>query len=472
MITNTIKTGIRNLWANKSISTINIVGLSLGLSAFLLILLWVENEYSYNEEVKDRDSISAIMVNQSFESGEIQTYAATPPPLATKLKESIDGISSAATASWGDQIQFTVGENKFTEYGLYASPEFLDVFSMDLVTGLKSAALKKPNTIIITEQLATKYFGNTDPMGKTILTGNNQNYEVVGVFKNPARKNTMRYNFIMPMMDYFSFNPFMANDWSVNNVRTYVKFEPKTDLQYVNNSIKTLLQTQNDKQKSCEMFLFEMKDWYLKGEFKDGHQVGGRIKYVHLFSIVAFVILLLSCINFVNMTTASATQRLKEIGVRKSLGADRLALIKHFLLESVTLAMISGAISMGLVLLILPLFNTTFDLNLVAGFTEPNRLFIFVIIVLIAGLAAGSYPSFVLSGTDSVDALKKNIVSGSGNTSVIRKALVTGQFAVTILLITSAVIVSKQLDYFQHKDLGIDGANLVWLPNHIPLDKI
>ena len=472
MILNNLKTGIRNLWANKTISAINIVGLSLGLSAFLLILLWVENEYSVNKDVKDRDSIAAIMVNQSFESGEIQTYAATPPPLAKKLQESGDGVVAAATVSWGDQIQFTVGDNTFTEYGLYVSPEFLDVFSVELVAGTKTSALKKPNTVLISEKLREKYFGTSDPIGKVIKTGADQTYEVTGVIKDQNQKTTMRYSFLMPMQDYFSFNPFMANDWSINNVRTYVKFDQGVDYLSFNNKIKSLLSEQNDKQRSCEMFLFPMKDWYLKGEFKDGKQVGGRIKYIHLFSIVALIILLLSCINFVNMTTASATQRLKEIGVRKSLGADRIALIKRFLLESISLSMISGAISIGIVILVLPLFNQGFDLQLTTGFTDPLRLLIFICIALIAGLLAGSYPAFVLSGMDSVDALKKNILTGAANTSNVRKDLVTSQFAITILLITSAVIVSKQLDYFKHKDLGIDDEHLVWFPNQIPFDKV
>jgi putative ABC transport system permease protein len=472
MLINNLKTGIRNLWANKTISAINIIGLSLGLSAFLLILLWVENEYSVNKNVKDRDHIAAIMVNQTFESGEIQTYAATPPPLAKKLMESKDNVSSAATASWGDQIQFTVGDNKFTEYGLYASPEFLEVFSVELLLGSRASALKSPNTVLISESLSSKYFSNTDPVGKSIKTGTGQSYEVAGVFKSQDQKTTMYYSFLMPIQDYFSFNPFMANDWSVNNVRTYVKFDPNADFQSFNNKIKALLSQQNDRQKSCELFLFSMKDWYLKGEFKDGKQVGGRIKYVNLFSIVALIILLLSCINFVNLTTASATQRLKEIGVRKSLGANRFALIKRFLLESVSLSLISGGISIGLVYLLLPQFNQHFNIQLSTGFEDPFRLLVFTFIVLTVGLIAGIYPAFVLSGMDAVAALKKNMIAGLTNTTYIRKVLVTGQFAVTILLITGGVIISKQLDYFKDKDLGVDGQHLVWFPNQIPQDKI
>jgi putative ABC transport system permease protein len=471
MNTQTLKTGIRNLLANKRISAINIMGLSLGLSAFVIILLWVENEFSYNKNVKDRDQIAAIMVNQSFESGEIQTYAATPPPLAKKMQESVKGVTAAATASWGDQIQFTVGENKFTEYGLYASTEFIDVFGVELVDGQKENALEKPNTILISEQLAEKYFKNDNAIGKSILTNNNLNYEVVGVFKSQNPRTTMRYNFLMPMKDYFSFNPFMASDWSVNNVRTYAKFELGSDFKQINATIKTLLHKENDSQKNCDMFLFPMKDWYLKGEFKDGQDVGGRIKYVRLFSLVAFAILLLSCINFVNMTTASATQRLKEVGVRKSLGADRWALIRHFLMESMILATISGVIALGIVYAVLPLFNAKFDLKLAISISQPVRILYFACIILTTGLLAGFYPSLVLSGMNAVSALKKNIVSGAKNTTMIRKVLVTGQFTITILLITGAVIVSKQLDYFQTKDLGVDDNNLVWFPSQIPYDK-
>jgi ABC-type antimicrobial peptide transport system permease subunit len=233
-----------------------------------------------------------------------------------------------------------------------------------------------------------------------------------------------------------------------------------------------MLHLQSDNQKKCDLFLFSMKDWYLKGEFKDGHMVGGRIKYIRLFSIVALAILLLSIINFVNMSTASATQRLKEIGVRKSLGAHRWALIRHFLMESITLAVISGVIALGIVYAILPMFNSKFDLNLMVDIAVPKRLFFFLVIVVLSGVFAGIYPALVLSGMDAIAAIKKNLITGVGNTSLIRKALVTGQFAITILLITGSVIVSKQLDYFQSKDLGIDGNNLVWFPNQIPFEKI
>jgi ABC-type antimicrobial peptide transport system permease subunit len=472
MFINNFKSGIRNLLTNKSITAINILGLSLGLSAFILILLWVENEYSYNSKIKDKDHISSLMINQRFESGEIQTYPATPPPLAKKLMESVKGVNVATTTSWGDQVQIAFEDIKFTEYGLYVSPEFLNVFSVEIVSGTKVNILSKPNTIIISENLASKYFGNVTPMGKILKIGNSADYEVVGVMKDGDKKNTMRYSFLMPIADYYSFNPYVANDWSSNNVRTYVKLDPGVDHNAINTDIKTLLHQQNEKQKNCDLFLWPMKDWHLKGEFKDGKQIGGRIKYVHLFSVIGLVILMLSCINFVNLTTAGATQRLKEIGVRKSLGADKWALIKYFLMESFTLALISGGLSIGILYVIMPMFNANFDLDLSLSMGDPVRLIQFIGIILLSGFLAGIYPAFVLSGIGSVTALKKNPPYGLGNTAVIRKALVTAQFAVTILLISAAYIVTKQLDYFQSKDLGIEKENLVWFPNQIPYDKV
>lgn len=469
---NNIKVYFRNLWANKTISCINIIGLSLGLAAVVLIVLWVENEYSYNMNIPDHDRIAAIMVNQSFESGEIQTYPATPPPLSKKLMEATSGIEAATTTSWGDQIQFKVGDNTFIEYGLYASHEFLDVFGIQLIAGVKSAVLKKPRTIVLTKQLATKYFGTVDAIGKNIQIGNNIHYEVVGVMGDSPDKTTLRYNFLMPISDYFSYNPFMINDWSVNNVRTYVKLENGSDFNEVNTKIKTLLHPQHAKQKNCDMFVWEMKDWYLKGMFKSGHQVGGRIKHVRLFSIIAVIILLLSCINFVNLTTAGATRRLKEIGVRKSLGANRLVLIKFFLSESIILVCIASLLSVATIWIFLPMFNAAFDLSLSVGFLEAKRIFLFIVMVILVGVLAGFYPALLLSSVDSISALKKSMTPTANSTTNIRKILVTSQFVVTILLITSAVVVSKQLDYFFNKDLGVNPKNLIWFSNQIQQDKI
>ena len=184
-------TWLRHIWINKIISGINIIGLSLGLTATVVILLWIENEFSYNADIKDRELISAIMVNQSFENGEIQTYAATPPPLAKEMTESIKGIAAATTTSWGDQLQFSVSNNKFTEYGLYASPEFLKVFDVTILSDNKSSLLTNSNTVIISKALADKYFENVDAVGKTIRVGNNQSYEVVGVMQDQKENSTM-----------------------------------------------------------------------------------------------------------------------------------------------------------------------------------------------------------------------------------------------------------------------------------------
>ena len=472
MIQNFLKIAIRNLWKNKTFSVINIAGLSLGIAVFTLIMLWVKNEYSYNDFYRDKDRIAAVMINQSFESGEIQTYPATPLPLAKALMDDLPGVSLAATTTWGDQLQFTVDDKDFIEYGLYVSPEYMNVFGYELIKGEKKEILKKPNTIVITESIAEKYFGAENPVGRSIVIGKERTCEVVGVMKNVPKNATNQFNFLLPLQDYLDAYSFTQSNWEANNMRTYLKISPTANFSEMNQKIQTFIHDYTDKQATSSMFLWKMDDWYLRSNFKEGRMEGGQIMYVKIFTIIAFIILLLACVNFMNLSTATATQRLKEIGVRKSIGADRWMLFRQFLMESILLSTIAGIISIGFLKVVIPIFNTHFYKSLDLGLNQPIHLGLYLCIILIAGLSAGFYPAFILSKFDSVKALKKEGLSGFGSASIVRKTLVVVQFAMTILLLTGTMTVSRQMAYLQEKDLGYDKENLIWFANSIPYNKI
>ena len=472
MIKNYFKIAVRNLWRNKTFSGINLLGLSLGLAVFIMIMLWVQNEMSYDSFHKDSDRIVSVMTTRTLKTGEKQTYPSVPPPLAAAMQKDLPEVEYASSVSWGDVRQFTLGDKSFTEDGLYVQPEFLKIFSFPLLSGDASTLLKEPNTVLLTQKLAEKYFGKEDPIGKIITIEQNLSYKVTGVLKDLPNNTTVRFDFLMPMKDYVEANMNGVEKWENSNIRTYAKLKQGINRDEFNKRFAGILQNYTNQQEGSSVFLFNLKDWYLRNDFKDGKYAGGgRITYVRMFTIIAFFILLLACINFMNLSTARATQRAKEVGVRKVIGAGRSSLIKQFIGESVLLSILAGLIAICLVAFSLPYFNKFLRKSIVIDYTNINSIAIFIAIVLVTGLLAGSYPSFVLSSFKPVKVLKNVFMPNSFNSVWIRKSLVVTQFAVSVLLIIGTAIISQQINYIQHKNLGYNKENLIWFSNSISAEK-
>ena len=472
MIKNYFKIAVRNLKRNKTFSGINILGLALGLGVFILIMLWVQYEMNYDGFHKDKERIAAVMTNLKFENGETQTFPAVPVRLAEALQKDIPSVEFAASASWGDQRQFANGEKKFVEYGLHVSPEFLKIFSFPLVKGSNATALTEPHTVLLTEKLAQKYFGSEDPIGKTITVEQNIPYKVTGVLKDVPDNATLSFDFLMPVKDYVEFTMGGVESWDVPNMRAYVKLKEGADFDTFNKSFAGILAKYTNKFPNATNFAWQLKDWYLRLDFKDGKYAGGgRITYVKMFIVIAIFILLLACINFMNLSTARATQRAKEVGVRKAIGAAKSSLVKQFMSESVLLALLSGIIAMVLVALVLPSFNTTFRKHISIDFTDVTNIVTFCSIIIITGLLAGAYPALVLSRFKPVIVFKNNVAPASGGSSWLRKGLVVTQFAVSVLLIIGTITVSKQVNYIKNRDLGYNKNQLIWFPSNITTDK-
>jgi predicted permease len=473
MLNHYIKIAFRVIRKNKAFSFLNIAGLSVGLAVFALIMLWVKHEMSYDAFHADKERIAAVMTNLTLSNKEVNTFPAVPSMLAKTLKTDLPGIEYASRVSWGDNRLLSVNNKNFTEFGYFADADFLKIFSFPLVKGNADNVLKEPHTILISEKLAKKYFGDEDPIGKQITIEKNYSCKVEGVLKDIDQPSTIRFDFLMPMKDYIEFTMGGQENWTSNNIRSYVKLKPGNTPESIAPGLKLFAQKYTDQQQLTSLWLWKAEDWYLRMDFKNGELGnGGRIVYVRLFFIIAIFILLLACINFMNLSTARATQRAKEVGVRKVTGAARQSLITQFMSESVVMAFIAGIIAVVLVIIVLPSVNNFLRTEISIRWNEPFTILFFISTILITGLLAGSYPSLILSRFLPVKVLKSFNVHSSGGSSVwIRKTLVVAQFSISVLLIIGTLVVRNQVQYVKDKNLGYNKEHLIWFPNNIPQDK-
>lgn len=472
MFTNQIKLAFRNFGKNKVFTLINLSGLAIGMGVFMLILLWIQYELSYNGFHRDKDRIAAIMTNQTFAGSGTSTFPAVPSLLAPALIKDLPLIETATTTSWGDRRQLSYGDKSFIEYGLYVSPEFLTLFTFPLIAGNPEGQLTEPNTILITEKLAKKYFKDIDPIGKLITIEQSTPYKVTGILQDVPPNNTLSFDFLMPVKDYIQWATVGNEQWDLNNMRSYLKLKEGVKPEEAENSIKTFVQRYTDKQPNSELMLFYLKDWYLKWDFKNGKYAGGgKITYVRFFGVICFIILLLACINFMNLSTAKATQRAKEVGVRKAIGASHGSLIKQFMSESFLMASFAGLLALILLTLALPGFNALLRKNISIDFTAPSQLLIYAGIILSTGFLAGIYPAFALSSFSPIQSLKNKGLLPSLGVVGLRKTLVVTQFAASIILIIGTITVFRQIQFIQNKNLGYDKEQLIWFANNLPADK-
>ncbi len=472
MISNYFKIAFRSLLKSKTFSLINMAGLALGLAVFILIMLWVRNEKSYNDFHVGKDRIALVMTNQASSNDEVSTFPATPTMLYNAMKKDLPAVEYISRSSWGDVKLLSVGDKNISERGLFVDPEFLKLFSFPLVKGNADKVLREPNTVLISEAIADKFFGNEDPVGKMITVERSLFYKVEGVLKDVPANSTIKFDFLMPMNDYVRLSIGGKENWSNNNIRTYVKLKEGAEPSKLNVVLKDFVQQYTDQQKKANLFLFDLKDWYLRNDFKNGaYAGGGRITYVNLFVVIAIFILLLACINFMNLSTARATQRAKEVGVRKAIGAGKKSLIIQFISESVLLSAIAGMIALFFVYITLPFFNNLLDKHITIDLTNIRNGCYYLAIIVVTGLLAGSYPALVLSSFKPVKVLKSVADKTPGSAVGVRKALVVAQFAVSVMLIAGTVVVYQQLDYIKNKNLGYKKENLLWFPNSIASDK-
>jgi ABC-type antimicrobial peptide transport system permease subunit len=381
------------------------------------------------------------------------------------LKKEFPEIIHATRVSWGNQHLFNYQDKHIDEFGLYVDPDFLQMFSFPLVAGEPQKVLTEPNTLLVSETVAKKYFGSENPLGKLVRIDKDRQYKVEGVFRDVPSNSSITFNFLMPATDYIKL--FMNNEeeWDINNIQSYVQLRNGTNSAVVNSKISNLLSKKHEDQANVKLFLHPASDWYLRSDFKDGKNIGGRITYVRLFIVVAIFILLIACINFTNLATAQATKRSKEVGVRKVMGGDKASLIRQFLGESLLLTVLASLIAIVIIVLVLPSVNQLLQRKLSIDLSNPMYVAGFIGTIIVTGLLAGTYPALVLSSFQPIKVLKGITEGIKGKKHLLRKSLVVIQFIISVVMIIGTIIIYQQVKYFQNKNLGYKKENLVYFPS-------
>jgi len=458
MISSYLKTALRNFRRHKTSFFINVAGLSIGMACSILILLWVNDELAYDRFHQDIDRIYRVMENQHYAGGDIFTTSSTPGPLAPALKEEVPEIEYAATYTWNVELLFRKNEISLKESGIYTRNDLFRILTVRLETGSRDDLLVNPRSVVLSRSLADKYFEGKNPVGESIDIGG-QVHTVTGVFKDLPENSSLQFDYALPFDDFQEENPWTTS-WGNNGPRTVLKVNEGAGREALNAKIADFIRQRNEGS-VVELFLYPYADSYLYGRFNDGRPAGGRIEYVRLFTVIALLVLLIACINFMNLSTARSTKRAKEVGIRKSIGAGRGSLVGQFLGESVFIAFAALAVSVFLVELFLPVFNDLAQKQIAVDYLDPDLMMMYLGIALVTGLVAGSYPAFYLSAYQTVEVLKGTIKSSRGELFA-RKGLVIIQFGLSVILIVSTFVIYRQIEFVHTKNLGYDRENLLY----------
>jgi putative ABC transport system permease protein len=468
MIRNYIKVAIRNLLRQKGFSFINIFGLALGISCMALIGMWVNDELSYDKFHHDYDRIYRITSTLP----ELKVHAAvTSAPLAPAIKNEIPEVDETVriTSPGSDLDLIQVGDIKFEEKGvIYADSNFFRMFTFPFIKGDRERALENPEGIVITEEMAMKYFGTTDVLEKTIRKNNKDDFTVTGVIANVPHNSHLQFDFVQPMRYLARTNNDLKNNiWDNFNYFTYIKLNDKAQQsKSTTMDLEKMMQAiykKNEPVLKVGFVLQPLTRIHLHSNFLADMPGHGNAQNVYIFMVVAVFILVVACLNFMNLATARAARRAKEVGLRKVVGAIRPHLMGQFLAESLVVALLSLVLALLIIYLVLPYFNTLGGKDLALDFTNVQIIAGLLGITVTTGLLAGSYPAFYLSGFVPATVLKGNF-TGGGSGSLFRNTMVVIQFAVSISLIVGTAIVYRQLKYIQQLNLGFDKENLLYVP--------
>jgi len=466
MFRNYLKTTLRNLFRKKTYSFLNIAGLAIGITCAAMIFLWVEDEMTFNHNFSKRDLLYHVMQNEISDRG-ISTSGSTPGPLAAAMKAEIPGVKNSGRLSWDMDELAVVGEKWIKVSGIYADPSVLSMYALPFVRGNAASAFKQVQSVIISESMARNFFGEENPIGKTIKMNANQGYSVdglytvTGVFKDLPANCYYHFQWVSPYEAWETANPWVK-PWDNPMAETIVELDPSASIAAIDNQLTHYLGTKVDGAKNA-LFLFSMNDWHLRANFENGVQTGGTIRYVHLFSLIAIAILLIACINFMNLATARSEQRAKEVGVLKVMGAGRSGLIGKFIGEAIILSFLAVGLAIGLLYLLLPAYNTLVNKHLSINLFQFSHWSTLLAIAIVSGLIAGSYPAFYLSSFNPVFVLKGVKIKTSVSAIFVRKGLVITQFTASVILIICTVIIYQQVQHIKSRDLGYTRDRLIYM---------
>lgn len=451
MLKSFFKSTFRGLWKNKTYNFLNIFGLAVGIACAGLIFLWVENEVNYDSVNLKKDRLYQVRNNWPY-AGNILTLESTPGLLGPAIKDEIPGITNTCRVSEENSYLFDMGNTKLYSQGRYADASMFSMFTMPFVQGNAKAAFSQPYSLVITEKAAKKYFGNSsNVIGRTIKVDNRDNYTVTGVIKDFPQNTTLQFEWAAPFEVFARERPQSADNWNNMSVSAFVELSDKANLNTINKQLYNFVATHANEKNETHAFLFNMNGWRLHNDFANGKPTGkGRIENVRTLSIIAWVILIIACINFMNLATARSEKKAREVGVKKVLGARKQSLVLQFIGEALCMSLLAAAVSFLLILLALPAYNTLVEkqLSLLKGL--PLHITSMLTVALVCGLTAGSYPSLYLSSFKPV-AVLKGLKMKAGSANYIRKGLVVLQFTVSAVFIICTIVIYQQIKHVQKK---------------------
>ncbi len=459
MFKNYFKTSLRNLWKNRTYGFLNIFGLAIGIACAALIFLWVEDELTYDHYFKNRDNLYKVKDRQTYDSNTF-TFDATPGPLAAGMKTEIPGIKNTARST-ENTLLFSLDDKSIYEHGNYVDSNLFSMLQLFFIKGKAANAFTQLHSIVISKKMAEKFFGSTDVVGKTLKVNNQHDYVVTGVIQDLPENVSFRFNWLAPFQIFENENSWLKQ-WNSNGITTYAEVQPVANIAALNMLLHDYIQTKEPKAEA-KLSIYPMKKWRLYDNYVNGVEEGGRIKYVNLFSTIAWIILLIACINFMNLATARSEQRAREVGVRKVMGAGKRMLITQFIGEALIMSFVSALLAIGIIGLALPGFNSLVEKELLLNLLNPLHLSGLLAIALISGLIAGSYPAFYLSSFNPVSVLKGLKIKTNASAGFIRKGLVVVQFSISIILIIGTVIIYQQINHIKDRQLGYDKEGLIYM---------
>lgn len=467
MLTNFLKTAWRSLSRNATFSFINILGLALGLACSLLIFLWVRDERNMNGFHANKSNLYNVY-ERVFAENKVEGAYSTPGVLAAELKRRLPEIRYSSAFDGDQSAAFEVGEKIITMTGAAADSDFFKMFSFPILEGTAASALDAPDKIAISRNMANDFFGSpAAAINRTIRYENARVFRVAAVFENTGTNSAAHFDYVLNWQFQLDAVDWLK-EWIYRSPRTYIQLKPGVSAASVDAKVLRfmdpyLVHSREGAGFHIELGLQQFNEAYLRSNFRNGYPSGGRIEYVRLFTIVAIFILLIACINFMNLSTARSVKRAKEVGIRKTIGAARISLIAQFIGEAMLVVTLSAALALCLDGCILPLFNTIASKHLTLSLDQPWFWAMVSALILLTGFIAGSYPALVLSNLRPVKVLK-GAFKFSPAAFWLRKGLVIFQFTLSILLIIGMMVISRQVNYLQTVNLGFDRENLVYTP--------
>lgn len=462
MIKNYLKVAWRNLVKNKGLATINILGLSIGMAFAMLIGLWIRYETSFDKFHTNLDRLAYVRKNTFF-NNEKGTQVSVPFPLYTELKTNYPEVKRASRMDWGSNHSLKVGNERFNKGGYYVDPDFIEMFTFPMLVGDVKTALKDPSSIVLTESLAKILFNKEDAMGKFVRIDNQFDVKVTGIMKDIPKNSTFGFEFLAPYEFKVQNEKWIRDnktEWGNNFLMTVVEVNEGVSMSGFSNRLGPLAVAKTNYLKNQAFLLQPFSQVHLYGDYKNWKNVGGKIEYIRLFGVIGIFVLLIACINFMNLSTARSEKRAREVGIRKAVGSHRTQLIGQFLSESILTSFLAFFISIGMVQLLLPQLKDLGFENVKFDFSNIGLLVSILLVCIFTGLVSGSYPALYLSSFAPVKVLKGLFKQGKGPARF-RKALVVSQFAISIGLIICTVVIFKQIEKARNRSLGYNPADLI-----------